>query len=62
MTFITIKVRFEIHGLIYGFVMDQTGIQIALLSGNTDRPDILQIIYTGTNIHTARSCIADLAG
>lgn len=62
MKMLSIKVRFEIQGLTYSFVMDSNGIEIVWLEGNTDRPDVLKVIYSGFNIRVARNAIKALEG
>lgn len=62
MKWLSIKIRFEINNLIYSFVWNKEGIEIVWLSGDTDRPEVIKVIYAGNDIHAARSTIKALAG
>lgn len=57
MEFLSIKVRFTIHGLVYAFLMDKNGIEIVWLSGNVDRPEVVGVIYEGRDIRAASRAI-----
>jgi hypothetical protein len=62
MNFLSIKVRFTINEKVYSFVWDTTGIEIVWLSGNTERPDVLQVIYAGGDVRAASRVIRGLVG
>lgn len=62
MKWLSIKVRFSINGLVYSFVYNKDGIEIVWLSGDTDRPEVIKVIYAGDDIRVARSTIQALAG
>jgi hypothetical protein len=60
MEFLSIKIRFVIEGLVYAFVVDTDGIEIVWLSGNVERPDVIQTIYSGRNVRAAARAIRSL--
>ena len=63
LNFLSIKVRFTINGYVYSFVWGwRDGFEIVQLDGDYDRPDVLRVIYSGTNIHDASRVIRGLVG
>jgi len=63
LNFLSIKVRFEIHKQIFSFVWShRDGFEIVLLDGDHDRPDVLRVIYAGTDIRDASRAIKALGG
>ena len=62
MKWLSIKVRFAINGLVYSFVYNQDGIEIVWLSGDTERPEVVKVIYAGGDVRAAGQAIRALAG
>lgn len=61
--FLSIKVRFGYNGGIYSVVWNwRDGFEVVRLDGDTDRPYIVETIYSGDDIRAAARAVRGLEG
>lgn len=61
--FLRVTVRFELHGNIYGLIWNwRDGFEIVRLDADVDRPFVLDVIYSGVDMHAASEAIKALGG
>lgn len=61
--FLSIKVRFELHNRVYSLVWNRRdGFEVVRLDGDTDRPFVVETIYSGDDIRDAANAVRGLAG
>lgn len=62
-TVLSIKVKFEYSGNVYAACWHwREGFEIVLLDGDSDRPFVVAVVYSGLDMRAARDAIKALGG